>query len=123
MKRKSFLTARMHESGHYFFCPFCSLSFPHPPHVESFYLVGHGFCWYCVRHVPLEGGDREGIAAMDESGQVYLTVYNLDGGQKRMTVAECIRAHHRRRSQSIFRTAPLRYEFSFRAIGFCREFD
>ena len=123
MKRKSFLTARMHESGRYFFCPFCSLSFPHPPHLESFYLVGHGFCWYCARYVPIEGGDREGVAAMDESGEVYVTVYDVGGEEKRMTVPECIRARHERRAHSIFRPAPLRHEFYFRSVGFCREFD
>src|SRR5215211_7952833 len=30
-QEKSFVTARMHASGFYFFCPYCTLSFEHPP--------------------------------------------------------------------------------------------
>lgn len=96
MGKKEFITARMHESGRYFFCPRCSLSFPHPPRPEHFYLIGHGFCWYCASYVPLEGGDENGIARVDEKGEVYIMVYDGKGGAERMSVSECIRAHHQR---------------------------
>ena len=96
MEREKILTARVHESGHYFFCPHCSLSFPHPPSVESFYLIGHGFCWYCAVYVPLEGGDKNGVAGVGEDGEVYVVLYEAGGGERRVSVEECIRAQYSR---------------------------
>lgn len=82
---KDFVTARMHESGCYFFCPRCGLSFPHPS--WSFvhrYIVGYGFCVYCYRYVPLEGGDKKGVVRMDAAGRLYTELY--DAGEREMTM-------------------------------------
>lgn len=97
MGRKELVTARMHESGHYFFCPRCSLSFPHPTRPESFYLIGHGFCWYCARYVPLEGGDENGVAEMGEDGEIYILLRGAGTEGERMSVSQCIRAQFARK--------------------------
>jgi hypothetical protein len=65
----------MHASGYYFFCPHCSLSFRHPPWHESFYRIGYGWCWYCARYTPIEGGDKKGIVKVDEKGELYTDFY------------------------------------------------
>ena len=77
MKRANrFKKARMHSSGYYFFCPYCSLSFPHPPWSESFYRIGYGWCWCCARWTPIEGGDKRGIVKVDEKGELYTDFYD-----------------------------------------------
>ncbi len=54
--RQGELFARMHESGCFFFCPRCGLSFPHPPWLfHHRYPVGYGYCGYCHKYVPIEG--------------------------------------------------------------------
>jgi hypothetical protein len=84
MDQESTLTrARMHQSGYYFFCPYCSLSFPHPPHLESFYRVGYGWCWYCARWTPIEGGDRKGIVRVNEQGKLYTDFYTAKDRDRR----------------------------------------
>jgi hypothetical protein len=88
MNQESTLTrARMHKSGCYFFCPYCSLSFPHPPQPESFYRVGYGWCWYCVRWMPIEGGDRKGIVRVDEQGELYTDFYIAADREREMQQA------------------------------------
>lgn len=75
---------RMHESGLYFFCPRCSLSFPHPTYPEAFYRVGYGFCWYCFRRVPIEGGDRQGVVRVGADGELYTELYERTDGDDGM---------------------------------------
>jgi hypothetical protein len=71
----TFTRALMHKSGYHFFCPYCSLSFQHPPWLEHFYRVGYGWCWHCARWTPIEGGDRKGIVKVDENGELYTSYY------------------------------------------------
>jgi hypothetical protein len=73
---------RMHESGSYFFCPRCTLSFPHPPHIESFYHIGYGFCWYCLLWIPIAGGDRKGIVKINRKGELYTDYYEPEDRRK-----------------------------------------
>jgi hypothetical protein len=82
-RESTFVTGRMHESGFYFFCPHCSLSSYHPPVIAHFYLVGYGYCFYCFRHVPIEGGDKKGIIRMNDAGKLYTVLY--DAKEKEMT--------------------------------------
>ena len=77
-QQTKFVTARLHESGRFFFCPHCSLSFPHPPWHESFYRIGYGFCWYCIRWIPLADGDERGIVRIDETGKLYTVLYEVE---------------------------------------------
>jgi hypothetical protein len=79
--------ARMHKSGYYFFCPYCSLSFPHPPHLASFYRVGYGWCWYCARWTPIEGGDKKGIVRVDDEGELYTDFYEAVDRDREMEQA------------------------------------
>lgn len=79
-QQTGFITARLHESRRYFFCPHCSLSFPHPPWYAPFYQIGYGFCWHCIRWTPLEGGDDRGIVKMDDAGQLYTVLYEVKDG-------------------------------------------
>jgi hypothetical protein len=81
--KNTFAWAHMHKSGYYFFCPYCSLSFRHPPQPESFYRVGYGWCWYCVRWTPIEGGDRKGIVRIDEQGELYTDFYSMKDREER----------------------------------------
>jgi hypothetical protein len=74
-QESTFTRALMHKSGYYFFCPYCSLSFQHPPWLEHFYRVGYGWCWYCARWTPIEGGDKKGIVKVDEKGELYTSYY------------------------------------------------
>ena len=83
--------ARMHRSGYYFFCPYCSLSFPHPPQPESFYRIGYGWCWYCVRWTPIEGGDRKGIVRVDELGELYTDFYAVKDKEREIERARWVR--------------------------------
>jgi hypothetical protein len=83
MKQKQpSVTGRMHASGHYFFCPYCSLSFRHPSNIESFYRIGYGWCWYCLRFVPIAGGDKKGIVWMDERGELYTEFYEAEDRER-----------------------------------------
>jgi hypothetical protein len=79
---QNFITGRMHRSGLFFYCPRCELSFPHPPHVESFYHIGYGFCWYCIQWIPLEGGDKKGIVRVDGDGELYTEYYEAEDRRK-----------------------------------------
>ncbi|HEX8923082.1 MAG TPA: hypothetical protein VF766_16525 [Pyrinomonadaceae bacterium] len=81
-KKKPFVTARLHVSGHYFFCPYCSLSFRHPSQIESFYRIGYGWCWYCLRFIPIEGGDKKGIVRVDERGELYTEFYEAEDRER-----------------------------------------
>jgi hypothetical protein len=81
-EQPEFVTARMHESRHFFFCPHCSLSFPHPPWHASFYRIGYGFCWYCVLWTPPVDGDERGIVRVDETGKLYTVLYEIADKQK-----------------------------------------
>ena len=86
----------MHASGCYFFCPHCSLSFPHPPGVESFYRIGYGWCWYCVCWTPIEGGDKRGIVKVDERGELYTEFYEAEDREKEIERARQVRELYRR---------------------------
>jgi hypothetical protein len=98
--KNTFAWARMHKSGYYFFCPYCSLSFPHPPHLESFYRIGYGWCWYCARWTPIEGGDRKGIVRVDEQGELYTNFYMAADREREMQQARWV--------QELCRTKPAR---------------
>jgi hypothetical protein len=92
MKRaNTFKKARMHASGYYFFCPYCSLSFPHPPCPESFYRIGYGWCWYCARWTPIEGGDKRGIVKADEKGELYTDFYEEKDRERAVQRARRVR--------------------------------
>lgn len=84
---KSLVWARLHESGLYFFCPHCGLSFPHPTIPTEFYRVGYGFCWYCLRRTPIEGGDRRGVVRVGEDGGLYTELYETPKDDWRETLA------------------------------------
>jgi hypothetical protein len=86
----------MHKSGYYFFCPYCSLSFPHPPYLESFYRIGYGWCWYCARWTPIEGGDRKGIVKMGEQGELYTDFYMAADRDREMQQARWVQELCRR---------------------------
>ncbi|MDT4953999.1 MAG: hypothetical protein QOJ02_2137 [Acidobacteriota bacterium] len=90
-RKNAFIRARLHKSGYYFFCPHCSLSFPHPPHLESFYRIGYGWCWYCARWTPIEGGDRKGIVRVDEQGELYTDFYEAIDRDREMEQARWVR--------------------------------
>jgi hypothetical protein len=68
----------MHESGMYVFCPHCRLSFPHPPDPETLYRVGYGYCWYCFRHSPIEGGDHRGVVRVGADSEVFTELYKQE---------------------------------------------
>jgi hypothetical protein len=72
------LWARMHESGMYVFCPHCGLSFPHPPDPDILYRVGYGYCWYCFRRSPIEGGDHKGVVKVGADGEVSTQLYEQE---------------------------------------------
>jgi hypothetical protein len=80
---KDLVMARMHESGCYFFCPRCTLSFRHPPDFWHRYLVGYGYCVYCYAYVPIEGGDKKGVVRADAAGKLYTVLY--DANEREMT--------------------------------------
>jgi hypothetical protein len=90
-QENTFKKARMHVSGCYFFCPYCSLSFPHPPQPESFYRVGYGWCWYCVRSMPIEGGDSKGIVMVNERGELYTDYYTAEDRERETERARRVR--------------------------------
>jgi hypothetical protein len=90
-RKNAFIRARLHKSGYYFFCPHCSLSFPHPPHLESFYRVGYGWCWYCARWTPIEGGDKKGIVRVNEQGELYTDFYEAVDRDREMEQARWVR--------------------------------
>jgi hypothetical protein len=90
-QKNTFAWARMHKSGCYFFCPYCSLSFRHPPQLESFYRVGYGWCWYCLRWTPIEGGDRKGIVRVNEQGELYTDFYSMKDRDREIERARRVR--------------------------------
>jgi hypothetical protein len=90
-QEENFLKGRMHESGRYFFCPRCQLSFPHPPHMEFFHRIGYGWCWYCFSYVPIEGGDKRGIVRMNEAGELYTEFYFEEDAEKEKQRQETVR--------------------------------
>jgi hypothetical protein len=90
-QESTFRRALMHKSGYYFFCPYCSLSFQHPPRLEHFYRVGYGWCWYCVRWTPIEGGDKQGIVRVDEKGELYTDYYKAKDEEREMQRARRVR--------------------------------
>jgi len=90
-QEKPVLWGRMHESGLYFFCPRCTLSFPHPPRIESFYQIGYGFCWHCVLWIPIAGGDRKGIVRVNEEGELYTDYYEEEDRQKALERERLVR--------------------------------
>ena len=94
------ITARLHQSGCYFFCPHCSLSFPHPPHLALFYRIGYGWCWFCACYTPIEGGDKKGIVQMDETGKLYTEFYEEEDRERER--------QHARRIQELSHTKPAR---------------
>ena len=74
----------MHESGYYFSCTHRTLSFRHPPSVESFYLIGYGWCGHYLRYTPIEGGDKKGIVRVDEKGELYTEFYEAEDRERAM---------------------------------------
>lgn len=86
-QEKTFKRARMHASGFYFFCPYCSLSFRHPPSIESYYRIGYGWCWYCLRWTPIEGGDKKGIVRADQKGELYTEYYDAKDRERALQLA------------------------------------
>src|SRR5437868_14977844 len=90
-QEKNFVTARMHESGFYFFCPRCSLSFQHPPNMESLYRIGYGWCWYCASYVPIAGGDKRGVVKINEAGELYTEFYSEEDAAKERLRQEMVR--------------------------------
>ena len=86
-----FKKARMHVSGCYFFCPHCSLSFPHPPRFESFYRIGYGWCWHCLRWSPIKGGDKKGIVRVDRKGELYTDFYEEEDRERAVERARWVR--------------------------------
>lgn len=98
-QEKRFITARMHASGYYFFCPHCTLSFPHPTRLESFYRIGYGWCWYCARWTPIEGGDKKGIVRMDGNGELYTDYYEEKDRERAAEEARKVRELFQRKAE------------------------
>ncbi len=85
------LWGRMHESGYFFYCPRCALSFPHPPHIESFYQIGYGLCWYCMVWTPITGRDRRGIVRVNRKGELYTHYYAEEDRRKALEHERLVR--------------------------------
>jgi uncharacterized protein YbaR (Trm112 family) len=62
MINRKLVTVKLHTSGRYFSCPDCSRVRQHPPADLNYYVIGYGFCEWCVRWIPIEGGDPLGLA-------------------------------------------------------------
>jgi hypothetical protein len=55
-------TVNLHTSGRHFRCIYCMRVRQHLPEDLTYYVIGYGFCEWCVQWIPIEGGDRLGTA-------------------------------------------------------------
>jgi len=62
MIHQKIVTVKLYACGCHFRCPYCGRLCEHPPVFLWYYMIGRGFCEWCVRWMPIEGGDRLGIA-------------------------------------------------------------
>ncbi|HEY6186044.1 MAG TPA: hypothetical protein VIW80_00085 [Pyrinomonadaceae bacterium] len=56
------VTVRLHVCGCHFNCAYCGHARQHPPADLWYYIIGYGFCDWCGKWMPIEGGDKMGIA-------------------------------------------------------------